>query len=247
VKTLDALAADLGSGGLADAAGMPAAEQSRVRQAIAAAAERGLVAYVVHAEPGRPLAPLRDLWQKLGAKERTDLLLLFNGQRWEAKGWGLSPAQIAAALDGAEPALSEGAGAGLERALERLVAVAAPEAASSSWWGVGAGAGTLALLGVGWVIARRRTLGRERRVRIASARSSVEAVQAEVVLAAEELPAAEAAEVQLRAARLAEEFEAAAQAESEALAVGRLSQLESELNTLHSDVMARVRRERESS
>ena len=117
MKTLDALAAELGSGGLADAAGMAAAEQSRVRQAIAAAAERGLAAYVVHAEPGRPLAPLRALWQKLGLKEGSDLLLLFNGERWEAKGWGLSAPQIAATLDAAEATLSEGAGAGLERAL----------------------------------------------------------------------------------------------------------------------------------
>jgi len=62
------------------------------------------------------------------------------------------------------------------------------------------------------------------------------------VLAAEALPGDTAAEIQLKAATLAEELRRAAESENERLAVGRLTQLESELNALHSDVMARTRR-----
>ncbi|HVJ16605.1 MAG TPA: hypothetical protein VM686_14285, partial [Polyangiaceae bacterium] len=237
------LADELANGGVADPA-RTLGDTSRqdLVERIAKLRERGLRALVVVAEPGRPLDEVRPLWGMLGLNEQKDLLLLHNGTRWEAKGWGLGREQIAAALDASEPALRDAPVQGFVEALDRLsLLVLGPEPESTFPW-LPLSAGAVAVAGLSWVIARRRKLARERRVRIASALASAEAVQADVVLAAEALPGDTAAEIQLKAATLAEELRRAAESENERLAVGRLTQLESELNALHSDVMARTRR-----
>lgn len=238
-QSLEAIQAELRRDGFADAVHEPGTEQ-RVREAIARHRADGLNAYVVRAEPGRPLGELRPLWERLGLNEATDLLLLHNGTRWEAKGWALSAEQIGGALDGAESELRRDAAGGFVLALDRLAELVP----RSEFPWAAAGAGAVMLVGVGWVLARRRKLAGERRQRIAAAVASAEAVQADVMLAAEQLPADAAAEVQLRAASLGEAVRRVADDESEAAAVGRITQLESELNALHSDVMARAHRER---
>ncbi len=248
MKSVDELAEALKKSRLADASGLPEAERARIQQAIAEHGRDELHAYVVETEPGRPLEPLRALWTKLGLDARRDLLLLHNGERWEAKGWGLQGHQVGAALDGAEGALDESVAAGVSLALERLAAAAtgiqapAREHEGLPWGWLTLGGLTLG--GVGWVVARRRKLARERKQRIGAALALAEATQAEVVLSADELTGDQAADVQLRAARLGEELQRVAQddAADENLVVGRVRQLESELNTLHSEVMARRQR-----
>jgi hypothetical protein len=239
MTTLDELAGLLRARGFADPAYLlNRADRERLAETIDRQRERGLNAYVVRAEPGRPLGELRALWTTLGLDEQRDLLLLYNGTRWEAKGWGLSAAQIGATLDAAEPALQRNQVEGLVGALDELgELVPTPR---FPWLPVSAAA--LGLVGLGWVIARRRKLRGQRNKRIATALASAEAAQADVVLAAEALPGQEAAEVQLRAATLGEGLQRAAQGENDAVAVGRLEQLESELNALYSEVLARTRR-----
>ncbi len=248
MKTLDELAQALKARKFADAVALPAAQRTRIEKAIAEHAEEGLHAYVVEAEKGRPLEPLRALWSKLGLDAQRDLLLLHNGERWEAKGWGLKGHQVGLALDGAEGALDESVAAGVALALERLAAAATGNQAPAREheglpWGWLSLAG-VTLGGVGWVIARRRKLAKERQQRISAALSLAEATQAEVVLSADELSTEHATDVQLRAARLGEELRRVASDESadEQLVVGRVRQLESELNALHSEVLARRQR-----
>ena len=57
-----------------------------VEQEIARIATGGLRAHVVVGPLDADLGPLHALWDRLGFDAAADLLLLFNGRRWEARG-----------------------------------------------------------------------------------------------------------------------------------------------------------------
>src|SRR4051794_19392697 len=157
----------------------------------------GLRARVVVAPRGTDLADLHPLWDGLRLDARDDLILLFNGERWEARGWGLSAPTINAALEGARPGLRRYYARGLSEALEALaIGARGPERSRSAHGHFGSillGGTGLAVLGlVGWTVMRRQRRSRERVRGLAEARSAAEQVFSEVILATEDMPEAEA-------------------------------------------------------
>ena len=52
---------------------------------------------------GESIDDYRGLWEKSGFDAQKDLLVVFDGKRWEARGWGLSEAKIASALSSSRP------------------------------------------------------------------------------------------------------------------------------------------------
>jgi hypothetical protein len=185
--------------------------------------ERGQRAFVVVLPRDESLEPARALWEKLGLDPTRDLLLIANGERWEARGWGLSPGRVHQALVRAAPALERYFARGLVVALDELAAlsvasraakqvVRAPEArsgisrstreaeeSSSSGsivaWGV-AGVVTAGL--VGFVIARRNRRAKERRAEFDAVRASAERAFADLILSSEELSGEAGRELQLK-------------------------------------------------
>jgi len=222
---------------------------------IARIAGGGLRAHVVLVPVAEELAPLHTLWMRLGYAEAGDLLLLFNGHRWEARGWGLSRPAIDAALAAAEPGLRLFYGRGLANALANLSeatgrAPARAPARPSSLGGIVAGAAGLGLAAaVAWVIVRRRRRGQESRHTLAEARSSADKVFAEVVLATEDMAGPDGAELRDKATRIHDQIDAIAPpslkqlpAKEETLTVARLLQMENELEALRSRVLQTKRR-----
>ncbi len=171
----------LSSGPVADVGGLlKPAGRRELEQEIARLGGRGLSAHVALVPAGEELGPWHVLWNSQGLDAKSDLLLLFNGKRWEARGWNLTARQIEVALAGAEPALKQYFGRGLTTALANLGAAtrrapvetpapvparsspASSSSRSSSISGAVLGVGALAALAVvGWVIVRRgRRAGR---------------------------------------------------------------------------------------
>ena len=217
----------------------------------------GLHGHVVVAPRGQDLDAWRVLWSRQGYDARRDLLLLFNGRDWQARGWGLEQAQIQRALDAAQPALGQYYGKGLTVALTRLAEETgrAPERpdekrrSRSSLLPVFIGAGTALAVGFGWVVARRRRLQRERRQSLAEARKSADQVFADVVLATEDMSGPDAIQLREKATRLHDQIEALAPpnlkqlpAKEESLTMARLRQMENELEALRSSVLQAKRR-----
>ena len=259
MSELDDVARELGEKRFVDRRGLGAATKERVLAAIRAASANALTAYVVVLPDGAALAPWHPLFAQLRLDPKRDLLLLFDGARWEARGWGLGPERIAGVLVRAEATLHTDAGRGLAEAIERLsaaargvpfAALASPDAGGASprgaegasyaplAWGVAA-AGTLGV--VGWVIARRMRRASERKKSLKDVVGSAERAHAELMLAAEELPREQASDVQLRAVRLGQELESAAaaagRAADERVALARIEQIESEIAALESEVL----------
>jgi len=227
-----------------------------VEREIARLAAGGLRAHVVVTPRGESLGPWRDLWRRQGYEARSDLLLLFNGRDWSVTGWGLDATAIQKALDAAQPALAQYYGRGLTVALANLAQATgrAPERqekqSSSSLLPVFLGAGTaMSAAAIGWVILRRRKLGRERRQTLAEARSAADQVFADVVLATEEMSGPDAAQLREKATRLHDQIDALAPpnlkqlpAKEESLTLARLRQMENELEALRSSVLQAKRR-----
>lgn len=222
-------------------------------QEITRLAARGLRAHVLIAPAGGDLAPLHAVWTKLGLHVDTDLLLLFNGHRWEARGWALSPAAIDGALAAATPALHQYFGKGLASALANLAEASQrpPQPASSSAaTGIGLGVGAVVALGaVGWVIVRRQRRAQEGRRSLADARTSFDKVFADVLIAAEDLHGPEASVLREKATRLREQMNTLAPpdmkqlpAKQESLTMAQLLQMENELEALRSSVLQAKRR-----
>lgn len=136
------------------------------------------------------LADYRSLWGRLGLDSREHLLLMSNGRRWEAKGWGLEPAEISRALEAAEGTLAVDQVEGLKTAVAGLqkAAFGPPE-----WtpYAAGAGAFTAVVLGVAGLafLHRRGQLIAERKAAYDAAKAMVEEEYAAVVLAADGIPA----------------------------------------------------------
>jgi hypothetical protein len=231
---------------------------AEVEREIARLAVNGLFAHVVLTPAGETLGPWHALWTRQGYDAHRDLLLLFNGRRWEARGWELSPAAIDAALAAAEPALRQYYGRGLVVALGNLGRATGRDKKeredegrkSSSLLGVLAGAGAVtAAAAIGWVVIRRRRLARERRQALHEARSSADQVFADVLLAAEDMTGPDAAQLRDKATRLRDQIEALAPpnlkqlpAKEESLTLARLRQMENELEALRSSVLQAKRR-----
>ncbi|MEQ1571478.1 MAG: hypothetical protein ABMA64_37975 [Myxococcota bacterium] len=217
-------------------------EEERASVADALAELDGARAHVVVLEPGEALEPFRSLFTELQLDPERDLLVLFNGARWEAKGLGLDPATIAQVLDSAEGELARGAGPGLVAAVSGLGGAAGLTGLGFGTLALGAGglAAALGFGGLGWVIARRNRLAREQRAELAAAEAEVEAMVASVVVGADGL-GAEGRELQDRAARLAEVARKLPSAEPVHQRLGRLRQLEHEAVALQSQVLSSTR------
>jgi len=209
--------------------------------------------HVVVAPRGEDLGPWHALWDRLGYGSG-DLLLLFNGRDWAARGWNLDPVTIRRALDEAQPALRQYYGRGLTQALTNLARATGREAEkprkrSSSLLPVYLGAGTAMAVAFGWVVMRRRRRAGERRQSLTEARASADQVFADVVLATEEMSGPEAAQLRDKATRLRDQIDALAPpnlkqlpAKEESLTLARLRQMENELEALRSSVLQAKRR-----
>jgi hypothetical protein len=172
---LDEASAALRAGRVADVGHLlKAGGLHEVEQEIARLAAGGLAAHVVLVPVGDSLAPWHALWARQGYAPATDLLLLFNGHRWEARGWNLTAASIDSALAAAEPALHAYYGHGLAglanlgRATGRRSRNHARFVLGSSFSGR-PGLGAAAAAAVGWVMSaaagardRHRSLARRR-------------------------------------------------------------------------------------
>jgi hypothetical protein len=136
------------------------------------------------------LVDYRSLWGRLGLDTRNNLLLMCNGRRWEAKGWGMTPEEITRALEAAEATLAADQVEGIKEAMARLekAAFGPPE-----WtpYAAGAGAFTAVVLGVAGLafLHRRGQLIAERKAAYDAAKAMIEEEYAAVVLAADGIPA----------------------------------------------------------
>jgi hypothetical protein len=221
-----------------------------IERELARLAAAGLHGHVVVTPRGEALDAWHALWDRLGYQASRDLLLLFNGRDWQARGWGLDQAAILKALDEARPALEAYYGRGLTVALANLAAATGKRTdrpkRSSSLLPVFVGAGTAI---VGWAILRRRKRGQERRQSLTEARSAADQVFADVLLATEEMQGPEAAQLRDKATRLRDQIDAIAPpnlkqlpAKEESLTLARLRQMENELEALRSSVLQAKRR-----
>jgi hypothetical protein len=234
--------------------------RAEVMSAIDAWATRGLRAYVLVVRGALP--SLADAWSALDADEKVDLLVVFNGPAWDAKGWGLRPDQVRSALTGAEPGLHEYFGKGLVQALDRLGQAATgttahplkPEESSGSALPlVGASvAGLLVVGGFAWIVRRRNALAKEQRAELTEAKGSAERTYAELMLVADDLPSADAQDLQLRAADIKRRLDAVldeaerASKPGDPVVVGRVRQFENELAALRSTMLQKSRRTKDA-
>lgn len=234
--------------------------RAEVMSAIDAWRARGLRAHVLLARGALP--SLADAWAALGADDKLDLLIVLNGPAWDAKGWGLRPEQVRAALAGAEPGLHEYFGKGLVQAIERLGQAATgatvhpvktEESSSSTLPLVGASvAGLLVVGGFAWIVRRRNAVAKEQRAELAEAKASAERTYAELMLVADDLPSADAQDLQLRAADIKKRLDAVVdEAEKESkpgdpVVLGRIRQFENELATLRSTMLQKSRRTKDA-
>ena len=224
-------------------------EMARLRDA-------GAVARVLLLPRGEDLAPLRGVWDELRLDERTDLLLLFNGDRWEARGWSLSPQAVGSTLEAAEADLRVYYARGLSVALRDLAgaspSVSVPREASR-WLPFSLGGLLLLVVAMlsAFVIRRRMRVAREHRAAFHGQLDTTRTAFAQVVLDGEELALLDpegAQQLQLRAAdfeRELEELERDVEVHPEkaahAVTRGRVQHLQNELRVLSSTILQKRR------
>ena len=237
--------------------------KAEVTKTLEAWAARGKVAWLVMLPEDSDLAPYHELFSDLHLSEERDLLFLFNGRRWEARGWKLGTHDIARALALAEPRLKQNWAAGLSFALDTLGARAIgapalnapaaqetgtpppmparaeePERGSSGKWVGGGIAGAVVLGGLSFVVVRRKRLLREQAESVHAALLSAEQAEADLMLFAEELPKEDVREVHVAAERLHEELgRLRRSSQDERLRLGKIQQIENELAALHSTAL----------
>ncbi|MGE3541719.1 MAG: hypothetical protein AB7N91_30380 [Candidatus Tectimicrobiota bacterium] len=176
--------------------------QAEVRQTLTTLAQRGLLAYVVLLPPSEELTTWYKLWPLLKLREGSALLLLYNGRRWEARGWGLPSDLVSRELQKAEEALRAGIATGVVTALTALAmhaasrtmtdalpstqaartrrALASEGASHLRLW---LGGGSVVLLGgLAWILLRRRRQQRQFHT-FTEAREAAEAAFTQVMLA----------------------------------------------------------------
>lgn len=187
---------------------MPDGQVAFVREAIERWDDRGRRAYVLSLRRGDALPPYRALFEQLSLDPASELLLLFNGVRWEARGWGLSPGEVEQTLDAAEGALHGGAGRGLSAGLDALAEASSPPVSATQWALGGSAAALMVGGGLGWIVMRRNRRIEAARTRVRVALDSAEQVFAHVMLEAEALDDDTATQLQLQAAQLKTRLEA---------------------------------------
>jgi hypothetical protein len=224
---------------------------------------RGLSAHVVITERNDDLGPWHGLWSLLSLDPKKDLLLVFNGTRWDARGWGMDSPRIQRALESAEPGLRSYYARGLVMALDQLGAAATGSPAGTSdskgteaepRSGGGAGLGIfagllIAIAGLffGWVLRRRKVLGSERYAAFEKARLVAEQSYADVMLAAEALPDSgveekrRASELKGRLDRLGREAASRPMSADDPVLLGKVQQLENEIAAIHSVILQRTK------
>jgi hypothetical protein len=211
-------------------------EGSELQRALEALEREGRSAYVAVLPQGEVRSGRR-LWTELGLSDQGDLLLLYDGSRWEARGWGLDDAEISQILDESEPALRGDDVQGLLRALEGLEGAAFGGSILGS---LALGAGSVAALALtgalGWILVRRMRLQREGQ-QVATARTALQDDVAHLVLSAEALGAG-AWELQERAVRLQGEVKRMPAGEDVRMQIARIERLQDEVAALQSQVLA---------
>jgi hypothetical protein len=217
--------------------------------------DHGLQAYVLLRPEGDPVEAWRPLWGMMKLDDKTDLLLVFNGRRWEARGWGLTFKEVKPALASAEPDLKIYYGKGLSHALDALGAASThdtrPTTSHSHLLGIGlaGGVGALALLGgFALVVRRRNKLRGEAQTAFDAAHSSAEKAFSEVTLAAENLTPDEASKLQLRVAELKKRLDSVVEEArgkpalmSDPVTLGKIRQLENEIQAVRSTYLQKAR------
>jgi hypothetical protein len=236
-------------GGVYDGGLLPSADLDLVREAAAELGDRRVAVVVLPVEEDLPT--WRSLWDEMAFDADHDLLLIHDGERWEAKGLGLGSAEVSRVLQAAAPELTTRRGQGLAAALRGLGRAAGIEpvvpgeagGVDMSWLLGGGAVGAVALGGLGWIISRRMRLasdGERRELQEASA--EVERLVAEVVLDADEL-GAHGRDLQDRAVRLKAEIKAIPADLEANVRLGRLRRLEDEVVALRSRILQSGRRE----
>lgn len=240
-------------------------ERVDIQRTLAQLAQQGRQAYILVLPETEELQAWRKLWGLLALREPHDLLLLYNGRRWEARGWGLAAAAIGGVLNQAANALRRSTGAGLVTALNALAEQAPPhtmadrlgptgasaqtrassQAGSATlwWWG---GAGALALLGgIGWLLHRRMRLQREQEQAFHEACEAAEAAFTHVMLADDAMDS-EIRNLQLQATthkqyleQIRESVQQGQRAIGDPVLIGEMTQIENQFATLHSAILRR--------
>jgi uncharacterized protein (UPF0276 family) len=264
------MAVDLSSGAsalrespLVDHGLLKTAGRDEVMAAIDRWNRRGLRAHVFITERGDELGPWHELWSELRLDEKKDLLLLFNGKQWDARGWGLGRAPIHEALQQAESGLHTYFGRGLVMALDQLGAAATGTSAplatrelpahdASEPRGSGFGLMTAVALAVpvgalAWVLRRRKKLGEQRFAEFEKSRLLAEQTYAEVMVAAEAL-SDEGSEERRRAGELKDRLDLLAReaagrptAANDPVLLGKVEQLDNEMAALHSAILQKTK------
>lgn len=229
--------------------------QREILETITRLRARGLNAWILVLGRGEDITPWRQLWDKMGLSDSKDLLLIFNGNRWEARGWGLPPQEISAILDSCESELKVYYGRGITLALNRMGDKAVPPVTEGTPSWVLPTAGGLAVAGIAagltFIIRRRMQRAREIDEAFARALASAQRAHADVLLSAENLTARfpEAQELQFKAVELGQQLDAIVaevkahpELKGQALTIGRIVHLENELQSLMTPILQLERR-----
>lgn len=255
--TFDDVVRALRTARLVDQDLLTAAERVEVQQTLTQLQQRGLTAYVVRLPPSEELQAWHPLWTALGLRDPQALLLLYNGRRWEARGWGLSGSTISTTLGQAESALRQHQGAGLRTALNLLAAqttpAARPTARKDSGTGrfVWLGAGALVVLGgLGWVLMRRRQMQQQTTQTFEAACAAADAAFTQVMLE-EALLDTQIQEAQLRATTYKQQLDAVRarvaeghRAAGDPVVLGEVQQLTNQFAGLHATILRRQKEHR---
>lgn len=230
---LATVAGRLRTGDVESAGDLPAPDEERVRATIGRLRTLGRSARVAALPRGADLAAWHPLFDAAGLDDKRDLLMLWNGRRLEARGWGLPPGRIHEVLVTVEPLIAAEPGQAITRALEALARMAgalerraqgdeAPvpplgeggggqdELPSLAVLGGAGIAATLAISATALVIRRRARRAAEIGRDLTAALESAEQRFAELMLAAEELGDGPGGgrDLQLRAGRLKQRLDA---------------------------------------
>ncbi len=229
----------LKDGPLYDGGLLSSADQARLREAL----DDAPGVYVVLV-PGGDLKAWRSLWGSLNLAADQNLLLLYNGTRWEAKGFGLSSAEISALLAKNEAELARDRVAGLAGAADGLYGAAFGAGVGTYVVGGGLGlVGMLGLIGGGLALRRRSQLIAERKAAITQARSLVEEDLAELILESDGEPDLTA--VHEKAERIRDEVRRFSRSEEDpAVIQGRAQQVQHEVAALRTQVRNRLAQRR---
>jgi len=217
---------------------------------------RNLTARIVLLPRDTAIEPWHALFEQLGLNPASDLLLISNGARWEAKGWSLKTDSVQEILGGARADLRVYFAKGLVTAVNRLGKAASslsappPKAENESNIWVPLGLTGLAVAGLaGWVIRRRQQLALNSQNAIAALHSSAEQAYADLVLDAENIPSGEeSTTIHADSERIKKALDALqieislGRAQDTPVTRGRILQLENELAALHSTIRQQLRR-----